>query len=126
MVAVVETDKVTMDIRAKQRGLFLAGFVEAGAEVAVGADLYQLDTAVEAAGAVTEASPSAVVAPAPPAEVASIAAAATVPSVLEVKVPIMGESITTGMLAAWLKNTGENYCALHSSCPVGGAYARGV
>ena len=33
VIAVVETDKVTMDIRAKKAGVFLKGCVESGAEV---------------------------------------------------------------------------------------------
>jgi 2-oxoglutarate dehydrogenase E2 component (dihydrolipoamide succinyltransferase) len=128
-VAIVETDKVTMDIRAKQAGVFLKGFVDKGAEVSVGADLYELDpegTAAETPEAAesktpTKATPKAETADsntkaAPKAEAsdtkaapkAEAAASSSEGSPVEVEVPVMGESITTGVMASWLKKLGDS------------------
>lgn len=117
-----------MDIRAKQAGRFVKGFVSEGVEISVGAELYELDA--EATGGSEEASssaPSTESPAAPPSEnkktspshnedegessapkesESSQPSKASSGSNIEVKVPIMGESITTGMLASWLKNKG--------------------
>lgn len=120
VVAIVETDKVTMDIRAKQPGVFLKGFVSEGAEIAVGAALYELD---EIATATASSSPVTTTASTPEATVAapvqtesvsaspSSASASSASSPVSVAVPIMGESITTGVLAAWLKAAGDTVAA---------------
>ena len=118
-----------MDIRAKQAGRFVKGFVSEGAEISVGAELYELDS--DASGS-EEASSSAASTDSPAAPLsektkestdsasshdASESSAtkesesnqpskASSGSNIEVRVPIMGESITTGMLASWLKNKG--------------------
>jgi len=44
VIAVVETDKVTMDIKAKKNGVFVEGLVASGGEIAVGAPLYKFDS----------------------------------------------------------------------------------
>eukprot|EP00286_Rhodomonas_abbreviata_P009791 CAMPEP_0181343530 /NCGR_PEP_ID=MMETSP1101-20121128/31637_1 /TAXON_ID=46948 /ORGANISM="Rhodomonas abbreviata, Strain Caron Lab Isolate" /LENGTH=214 /DNA_ID=CAMNT_0023455169 /DNA_START=57 /DNA_END=697 /DNA_ORIENTATION=- len=80
VIAVVETDKVTMDIRAKRSGVFVGGLVEEQAEI---------DPAAEAAA---------------PAAAAPASSAAPV----SVAVPIMGESITSGQLASWEANVGDS------------------
>lgn len=42
IICIVETDKVTVDIRAPQSGVFLEGLVKEGAELKIGAPLYKL------------------------------------------------------------------------------------
>lgn len=107
VIAVVETDKVTMDIRAKKSGVFVEALVAAAGEITVGNPLYKIDTAgVAAAAAPAAAAPVASSASPAAAAPAAAAPAAALPEVT-VPVPIMGESITTGVLAAWFKNTGD-------------------
>eukprot|EP00600_Ochromonadales_sp_CCMP1393_P009857 CAMPEP_0174972816 /NCGR_PEP_ID=MMETSP0004_2-20121128/10859_1 /TAXON_ID=420556 /ORGANISM="Ochromonas sp., Strain CCMP1393" /LENGTH=489 /DNA_ID=CAMNT_0016223121 /DNA_START=296 /DNA_END=1765 /DNA_ORIENTATION=+ len=102
VIAVVETDKVTMDIRAKQSGVFLGGLVDAQAEVEVGAPLYKMDTSTTDAPVNAEATLGNEAPPSPQA----VAAASAAPPVM-VPVPIMGESITTGNLASWEVKAGD-------------------
>lgn len=97
VIAVVETDKVTMDIRAKRSGVFLEGLVEASAEIEVGAAMYRMDTSVTELPVNSEGTHGNV---APPKGTDTAAP-------VTVDVPIMGESITTGALAAWNFNTGD-------------------
>lgn len=102
VIAIVETDKVTMDIKSKKDGIFLEGLVEAGAEVLVGDPIYKFDSSVT-------------VAPAPNAEASSPSMDSTPPvpkantevKKMSVDVPIMGESITTGALADWSVEVGD-------------------
>lgn len=106
VITVVETDKVTMDIRAKKSGVFVEALVAAKAEVAIGAPLYKLDTAAVAAPKAAAAKAKDAAAPAPaPAAAAAAPAAAGKQQV--VNVPIMGESITTGVLAQWMVKPGQ-------------------
>lgn len=109
VIAVVETDKVTMDIRAKKAGVFVEALVAAQTEVTVGNPLYKIDTAGSAATA--SAAPAAPAAPAVPeaAPAAASAPAAPVPSGAEivVPVPIMGESITSGTVSKWHVKIGD-------------------
>lgn len=104
VIAVVETDKVTMDIRAKKSGVFVEALAAAGAEITVGGALYKLDTSATAMPVSTIASAPA--AAAAPASAASSSVAAGGEKVT-VPVPIMGESITQGMLASWMAKTGD-------------------
>lgn len=104
VVAVVETDKVTMDIRAKQSGVFSGGFCAEGDEIEVGADLYKIDT--DATGAALssttpDSSDSTEVVDVPVEETSSPGTRQEVP------VPIMGESISQGVLASWNKAVGD-------------------
>jgi len=99
VIGVVETDKVTMDIRAKKTGVFVGGMVEAGAEISVGSPLYKIDTSAKEMPVSSEASGGIAAAPKPPAPPASA-------PLTSVPVPIMGESITQGVLAKWLVSTG--------------------
>ncbi|RYG63012.1 hypothetical protein EON64_16780, partial [archaeon] len=55
VITVVETDKVTMDIRSKKAGVFVEGLVAAKSEVAVGSPLYRLDTSANSAAVRPEA-----------------------------------------------------------------------
>ncbi len=93
VIAVVETDKVTMEIRSKRSGVFVEGLAAAGAEVTVGHDLWKIDTAVTAAAG-----------PAAPAA----APAASSGAVIDAAVPSMGESISQGILSKWLAKEVES------------------
>lgn len=95
VITVVETDKVTMDIRAKKAGVFVEGLVPAKSEINVGAPLYKLDTSAKAS-ATPAAKKEEAASPA-----ASAAPAAAAAKEITVPVPIMGESITTGVLSQW-------------------------
>jgi len=105
VIAVVETDKVTMDIRAKKSGVFVEALAVAGAEITVGGALYKIDTSASAMPVSTNASAPAAVA-APPSKAAAPASGAGEEKVT-VPVPIMGESITQGVLASWMAKTGD-------------------
>jgi len=104
VIGVVETDKVTMDIRAKKSGVFVEALAAAGSEVNVGADIYTIDDAAVAStsAASAPAAPAAASVPAPAAAPTSAAAAKIV-----VPVPVMGESITQGVLASWTAKAGD-------------------
>ena len=108
VIAVVETDKVTMDIRAKKSGVFVEGLAAAQSEVTVGAPFYKIDTSAAAPAA--SATPAAA-----PAAAAPVAEAVTTPAAaaaeITVPVPIMGESITTGVLASWSVKVGDSVSA---------------
>jgi len=68
VVALIETDKVTVDIKATQAGVITQQFGAIDDEVEVGADLYEIDTEAEAT---VEASAASEPAAAPAAEVAA-------------------------------------------------------
>lgn len=102
-----------MDIRAKQAGVFVKGFASEGAEVSVGAGLYELDP--EGKADTEAASPSSTEIKqsgqgeeaAAEASTADKSGSPVTGEPIEVKVPVMGESITTGVLAKWLRREGE-------------------
>jgi len=103
VIAIVETDKVTMDIRSKKSGVFIEGLVAAGSEVAVGADLYRIDTKAieypinsEAVNQITS----------PPKPVDNKVIENNVQNI-DIAVPSMGDSITQGVLVQWLVKSGE-------------------
>ena len=50
VVALIETDKVTIDIKAQADGVIMEHFAAVDQEVEVGANLYQIDTEAEATG----------------------------------------------------------------------------
>lgn len=105
VIAIVETDKVTMDIRAKKSGSFVEGLVAAQSEIAVGAPLYKMDTSAK--GAASPAKPAAVAEKAAPKTEAAPAKAAAPSAPITVPVPIMGESITTGLISSWTVKVGD-------------------
>lgn len=93
-----------MDIRAKKSGVFVKGLVESGAEISVGADLYTIDTSAKELPTSSEVAGDKIPPAAPPAP--------TVEKVI-VPVPIMGESITTGVISKWNIKTGDYVEADH-------------
>ena len=104
-----------MDIRAKKNGVFVEGLVSEQGEISVGADLYKMDTSATAAPAKQEkaAEPKAEKAAEPKAEKAAPAAAAPKAEKVTVPVPIMGESITSGVLSSWAVKVGDSVPADH-------------
>eukprot|EP00596_Hydrurales_sp_CCMP1899_P005474 CAMPEP_0119044684 /NCGR_PEP_ID=MMETSP1177-20130426/33558_1 /TAXON_ID=2985 /ORGANISM="Ochromonas sp, Strain CCMP1899" /LENGTH=439 /DNA_ID=CAMNT_0007015173 /DNA_START=388 /DNA_END=1705 /DNA_ORIENTATION=+ len=103
VVAIVETDKVTMDIRAKKDGVFMEGLVGEGDEVSVGSPLYTIDTSVTETTQLPAHSEST---DDTPRTTAVVPVENKAESVM-VSVPVMGESITTGMLASWEVKSGS-------------------
>ena len=99
--------QVTMDIRAKKNGVFVEGLVSEQGEISVGADLYKMDTSATAAPAKQEKAAE------PKAEKAAPAAAAPKAEKMTVPVPIMGESITSGVLSSWAVKVGDSVPADH-------------
>lgn len=105
VIAVVETDKVTMDIRAKKAGVMSELLHGEGSEVEVKKPFYKMDTdgaAASAAPAAAAAAPKAA-----PAAAAAAPAASSTPVEVTVNVPSMGDSITQGTIAKTLKNVGD-------------------
>lgn len=104
VIAIVETDKVTMDIRATKDGVMTAQMAEIDAEITVGSDLYQMDTSADAMPVNAEATKTEVV-----PEISSSSSESSSGDInrVEVPVPIMGESITQGVLAEWAVAVGD-------------------
>ena len=102
-----------MDIRSKKAGVFVEGLVPAAGEISVGSPLYKIDTTAGAAAAASSATPAAAKAAAPAAAPKAAAAAPSAPKLapMMVPVPIMGESITTGMLSQWSVKAGDSVAA---------------
>lgn len=102
LIALIETDKITVEIRASASGKMGQQLFKEGDVVRVGQDLYTLDGATSPAGApATAAVPTPAAAPAAPAAPAQKAPEKTV------KVPSMGDSITQGVLIDWTKKAGD-------------------
>ncbi|MDH3699728.1 MAG: 2-oxoglutarate dehydrogenase complex dihydrolipoyllysine-residue succinyltransferase [Alphaproteobacteria bacterium] len=107
----LETDKVSLEVPAPAAGVLTEILVADGVDVEVGAVLGSVD---ESGAAATPAPETP--APAPAAAPATVApvAAAPVPApktnggaLVEVVVPAVGESVTEGTIAKWLKQVGE-------------------
>ena len=104
VITIVETDKVTMDIRAKKSGVFVEALAAAQSEIAVGSPLYKLDISVAELPPIN--AETIIKAEVPPPPVSPKADAVASP-ILSVDVPVMGESITTGVLAKWNVKVGD-------------------
>ena len=109
VMGVVETDKVTMDIRSKVTGVMGEHLCAEGDEINVGAAIYKVD--VGATGGAAPAPAAAAVAAASSASAASASAVEKAvgdpADVRTVDVPIMGESITTGNISEWMVKKGD-------------------
>lgn len=96
MIATVDTDKVSVDIKAKSAGVFGKGLIEEGEEVEVGADLYTVDTdaaaIATAAAAAPAQAPAATPAEAKPAEAKP---AAATPAAAAPAAPAAAKATTT-------------------------------
>ncbi len=110
----LETDKVTLEVNASQAGVLAEVLADEGDNVEVGALLGRIDPdGVAKAAAATESVPEPAPEPAAPEpttpEPAAQAAPAAAPggAAVEILVPAMGESVTEGMVAQWLKKPGD-------------------
>jgi len=109
----LESDKATFELPAEAEGI-LHIVASEGDVLPIGAVICSIESAAGAsipvASVVAEAAPAAPVvqADATPAPVAVAAAPATNATVLEVKVPAVGESITEVTVSVWNKKTGDS------------------
>mmetsp|Transcript_1381 Transcript_1381/g.4133 ORF Transcript_1381/g.4133 Transcript_1381/m.4133 type:complete len:537 (-) Transcript_1381:672-2282(-) len=100
IICQIETDKITVDIRAPGEGKIKELKAETGDTVSVGQDIIVL-------------SPSEVNAPGSPEIVSEVEGKSTAADSQQdietapILVPEMGESITEGTLIAWMKNVGD-------------------
>jgi len=101
----LETDKVTMEVNAPVAGTLTEISAEAGAEVEVGALL----------GVIGDGPSDSVAVPAPEAAPAAAAPAPAASSgggeAVDIVVPVLGESLTEGTVASWLKSVGDSVAA---------------
>jgi 2-oxoglutarate dehydrogenase E2 component (dihydrolipoamide succinyltransferase) len=107
VLVTLETDKVSTELEADADGV-LQIIVNEGEEVNIGTVIAK----IEGSGAANPATPASTPAPAAaPATAAAPAPATGGPAsgtVIEVKVPAAGESITSANVARWHKQTGES------------------
>ncbi|MEM6911594.1 MAG: dihydrolipoyllysine-residue succinyltransferase [Verrucomicrobiota bacterium] len=95
----LETDKISQELEAEAEGILRIGIAE-GEEVEIGAVVATIEE-----GTTTTA---------PPAAISEEAAAPESPAAsrsgetIDVKIPAVGESISSGTIAAWHKQDGEN------------------
>jgi len=109
----LESDKATFELPAEAEGI-LHIVASEGDVLPIGAVICSIEPAagasISAAPVVAEAAPAAPVvqADATPAPVAVAAAPATHATVLEIKVPAVGESITEVTVSVWNKKSGDS------------------
>ena len=109
----LESDKATFELPAEAEGI-LHIVASEGDVLPIGAVICSIEPAagasIPAAPVVAEAAPAATVVPADatPAPVAVAAAPATNATVLEIKVPAVGESITEVTVSVWNKKSGDS------------------
>lgn len=109
VVVVLETDKVSVDVRAPFSGTLAQHLAGIDDNVLVGAPLFQL---IKGEGSAAAASPAAAPTPAPAAAAAPVAEAATPAGEPEiVNVPSMGDSISEGTIVHWAKSAGDHIAA---------------
>jgi 2-oxoglutarate dehydrogenase E2 component (dihydrolipoamide succinyltransferase) len=105
----LETDKVTLEVNASEAGVLAEVLADEGDNVEVGALLGRIDPDGVAKAAPSEVVPEpATPDPATP-EPAAQAAPAPAPggAAVDILVPTMGESVTEGTVAQWLKKPGD-------------------
>jgi 2-oxoglutarate dehydrogenase E2 component (dihydrolipoamide succinyltransferase) len=113
VVVVLETDKVSVDVRAPFSGTLAQHLASIDDNVLVGAPLFQLVKG-EGSAAAAAAAPATATAPTPEPVAASPAAteAATPTGEPEVvNVPSMGDSISEGTIVHWSKSVGDHIAA---------------
>ena len=107
----LETDKVTLEVNASEAGVLAEVLADEGANVEVGALLGRIDPdgagrkAAEPAPEPEEAEKPAAAKPQSPEAPAKPAAGSG--AAVEIRVPAMGESVTEGTVAQWLKQPGD-------------------
>jgi 2-oxoglutarate dehydrogenase E2 component (dihydrolipoamide succinyltransferase) len=97
VIAQIETDKVTVEVRAPESGTIVEELVKAGDNVAVGAEIARLKPGAVSEGG--ESEPQESETPSSTQQVSS--------SPVSIKVPEMGESIKEGTLVQWSKSEGD-------------------
>ena len=103
----LETDKVTLEVNASEAGVLAEVLADEGDNVEVGALLGRIDPDGVAKAAPSEVVPEpATPDPATP-EPAAQAAPAPGGAAVDILVPTMGESVTEGTVAQWLKKPGD-------------------
>ncbi|RHY06684.1 hypothetical protein DYB25_000102 [Aphanomyces astaci] len=102
VVVVIETDKVSVDVRSPHAGVITAHLADVDANVNVGAPLFQLDQGASS-GSAPAASP-----PAPVASTPAPAAPTSYATPVTVNVPSMGDSISEGTVVSWTKGPGDH------------------
>jgi 2-oxoglutarate dehydrogenase E2 component (dihydrolipoamide succinyltransferase) len=103
LLALIETDKITVEIRATQAGRFGSQLAKEGDVVKVGQDLYTIEVGTGAASSAAAPAPSAAAAPK-----TEKAAAAPSGKPVVIKVPSMGDSITQGAIGEFTKKKGDS------------------
>ncbi|ETW08706.1 hypothetical protein H310_01232 [Aphanomyces invadans] len=109
VVVVIETDKVSVDVRSPFAGVVTAHLAEVEASVNVGAPLFQIDQGASPSGASSSPATSTV----PPAASTPVPVAATPAETtatgapVTVNVPSMGDSISEGTVVSWTKGPGD-------------------
>ena len=96
----LETDKVSVEVRAEADGVVAAIIAKEGDTVEIGAKLAELDE-----GGVGAAKPAAKPAAKSAAKAAPTSAAAG--DLVEANVPVMGESVAEGQVGSWLVKVGD-------------------
>ena len=96
----LETDKVSVEVRAEEDGMLAKIVAAEGDTVEIGAVLAQLGEGAAAPAAKTEAA-----APPPPPSASEGAGGGD--NLVEAKVPVMGESVAEGQVGQWLVQPGE-------------------
>jgi len=100
----LETDKVSVEVSASEDGVLSDISVKEGETVGIGALLGKLNSTGAAAKPAPAAKPAAAPAPTPSPAPASAAPAA---GVMDVLVPVMGESVAEGTVGSFSKKVGE-------------------
>ncbi|TYZ58664.1 hypothetical protein PybrP1_003810 [[Pythium] brassicae (nom. inval.)] len=109
VVVVLETDKVSVDVRAPFAGTLAQQLAAIDANVLVGAPLFQLVKGER--GAAVAASPATAAPAASPAAPVAAAASAPAGEAEIVNVPSMGDSISEGTIVHWSKSAGDHVAA---------------
>lgn len=106
----LETDKVTLEVNAPVAGVLETATVSEGTDVGVGAVL----------GVIAEGAVQATAVPsqntAPKEDAPAQGAAGTGGTVIDVPVPVLGESVTTATVATWHKATGATVAQDETLC----------
>ncbi|MDV7338079.1 2-oxoglutarate dehydrogenase complex dihydrolipoyllysine-residue succinyltransferase [Terasakiella sp. A23] len=108
----LETDKVTVEVPSPVAGTLVEIVAGDDTDVEVGAVLCMVGEAGEAAAPVAPA------AAAPAAEAAAPATSSGTGEVVDIVVPNLGESITEGTVASWLKAVGDEVAVDEGLCEV--------
>ena len=106
----LETDKVTLEVNAPVAGVLETATVSEGNDVAVGTVLGVIAEGAVQATAVPSQSTG------PKEDASAQGAAGTGGTVIDVPVPVLGESVTTATVATWHKATGATVAQDETLC----------